>query len=101
MAAEEELARIDRELDDARRDLRDTLEQVNEKVELAEAELRPVTIVRHHTLGVSCVAAALGFVAGGGLQAVRLEWIALGALLGSAIMASRKPGSEDGDGAAG
>jgi len=101
MAAEEELARIDRELDDARRDLRDTLEQVNDKVELAEAELRPVTIVRHHTLAVSCVAAALGFAAGGGLRTLRIEWLAIGALLGSAIMASRKPGTEDRDGTAG
>jgi hypothetical protein len=101
MAAEEELARIDRELDDARRDLRDTLERVNEKVELAEAEFRPVTIVRHHTFAVSCVAAALGFLAGGGLRTLRIEWLGLGALLGSAIMASRKPSIEDGDGADG
>ena len=98
MVAEEELARIDRELDDARRDLRDTLELVNEKVELVESELRPVTIVRHHTVAVACLAAALGFIAGGGFKTLRLEWLALGALLGSAIKASRGFHTEEVDG---
>lgn len=85
MAAQEEAARIDRELEEARRDLRVTLEQVNHKVENVEAKLRPDSIIRRNTLAVSCIAAALGFMAGRGDQPLRFEWLAIGALLGSAV----------------
>jgi hypothetical protein len=96
MAAQEEAARIDRELEEARRDLRATLEQVNHKVEKVEANLRPDAIIKRNTLAVSCIAAALGFFAGRGDKPLRLEWLAIGALLGSAIGVSSN-GNGDGN----
>jgi phosphomevalonate kinase len=40
-----ETARLDRELEQARSDLRQTLERVNHKVEAVEARLRPTAIL--------------------------------------------------------
>jgi hypothetical protein len=44
-----EAARIDRELEEAQRDLRRTLEQVNTKVERAGGRLRPQALIRSNT----------------------------------------------------
>jgi hypothetical protein len=93
MAATEEAARIDRELEEARSDLRATLELVNHKVEAVEANLRPQAIIRRHTLAVSCVAILLGYVAGRADESPPVEWIAIGALLGAAIGASEWVGN--------
>ena len=78
---QEEAAQIDRELTEARRDLRATMEQVTHKVHDAEAQLSPEAIVRRNTPTIFLTAAALGFLVGLRGELPRIEGLALGALL--------------------
>jgi len=65
---EEEIAKIEEELDGARRDLQETLStveaKVEQEVERAEVAFSPQKLLRENLLGVSCVAGILGFIAG-------------------------------------
>ena len=65
---EEHIARIEEELDGARRDLHETLSAVDAKVgqevERAEVVLSPQKLLRDNLVGASCVAGVLGFIAG-------------------------------------
>jgi hypothetical protein len=90
-----EAARIDRELEEAQRDLRNTLEQVNHKVERAGGRLRPKAIIRSNTFALACIAAVLGYFAGSEDRPPRLRWLAMGALLGSALAASGKHSGDE------
>src|SRR5260370_6898664 len=63
-AHEEQISRIDNELNGARRDLRDTMTAVNAKVEHAEDELRPDRLVERYPVGATCLAGPLGFLVG-------------------------------------
>ncbi|MGH7932628.1 MAG: hypothetical protein ACREQN_05605 [Candidatus Binataceae bacterium] len=81
MAMAHDIATIDNELDAARRDLHQTMAQFGHKVERTEAWLNPQELVKRHPWTSSCVAAAAGFVAGGGVNVSALEALALGALL--------------------
>jgi hypothetical protein len=65
---EEQIARIEEELDGARRDLQETLSTVEAKmeqqVERAEGALQPQRLLRDNLIGASCVAGLLGFLLG-------------------------------------
>jgi hypothetical protein len=88
-------ARIDRELEEAQRDLRRTLEQVNTKVERAGGRLRPHAIIRSNTFALACLAAVLGYFAGSEDRPPRLRWLAIGVLFGSALVASEQFGDRN------
>ena len=61
-------ARVEEELDDARRDLRETLSAVEAKVEheveRAEVAFSPQRLLRDNIFGASCVAGLLGLLVG-------------------------------------
>lgn len=63
-AQEEQISRIENELNGARRDLRDTMTAVNAKVEHAEDEIRPDRLIEKYPVGASCLAGAVGFLVG-------------------------------------
>jgi hypothetical protein len=89
-----ETAQVDRELKQARDDLRETLEEVNHKVEVVEARLRPQAILRRNPVALAFLAAAIGFLAGSDRQPRPLRWLVIGGLLGAAL-AGASPGSDD------
>jgi hypothetical protein len=67
---EEQISKIEEELDGARRDLHETLSAVNAKmgreVERVEGNfsLNPTEVLRNNLIGAACVAGLLGFVVG-------------------------------------
>ena len=85
MSAQEEIPRIGEELEQARRELRETLTQVNDKVKQTEQKLNPEHLIRERPLVASSIAAALGFVLGGSKQGSTLAAFVLGALLANAF----------------
>ena len=93
-----ETARLDRELEQAQRDLRDTLEQVNHKVERVEARLRPQALVRSNPLALPLLAGVLGFFAGSDRQPRPLRWVAMGALLGAVLAVAHRGGKNGSNG---
>jgi HPt (histidine-containing phosphotransfer) domain-containing protein len=88
-------AQADRELEQAQRDLRETLEQVDHEVEQLEARLRPQAIMRSHPIALPLLAGLLGFSVGSDRQTRPLRWVAIGALLWVALAAAHR-GSNDG-----
>ena len=64
MTTDQEISKIEDELEGARGDLRDTMAEVNHKVERAEVALYPEQLVRSYPVGASCLAGALGFLIG-------------------------------------
>jgi hypothetical protein len=95
MTTEEEISQIQDERDGARQNLRDTLTEVNAKVERAEADLRPDHLVESHPVAACLVAGALGFLLGAKISNHGTGPIILVALLGFAL--SRRS-SNDGSG---
>lgn len=80
---------IDRELQEAWADLRNTLSKVNTKVERTEERLAPKLLISKHPIAISGVALALGFLIGMDQQR-RFDWLASGMLLGAAIASIAK-----------
>jgi len=85
-----ETAQVDRELEQARDDLRDTLEQVNHKVEEVGAHLRPQAILRRNSIALALMAAVMEFFAGSDRQPRSLRWLAIGGLLGATLAATHQ-----------
>ena len=71
--------------DEARQDLRDTLTEVNAKVERAERNLRPEHLVESYPVAACCVAGALGFLLGANVKSRGTGPIIVGAVLGFAL----------------
>ena len=92
MTTEEQISAIQTERDDARRDLRDTLTEVNDKVERAEDAMRPDHVIESHPVGASLIAGALGFLFGSIINSRGAGPVVIAALLGFAIS---KHGSQD------
>lgn len=84
-AQEEQISKIENELNGARRDLRDTMSAVNAKVEHAEEQLRPDRLVEKHPVGASCLAGALGFFVGSNAKSRIVGPMIIVALLGYAL----------------
>jgi hypothetical protein len=85
MTNQEQISANQTERDDARQDLRDTLAEVNEKVERTEDEMRPDHIIESHAVGASLIAGALGFLFGSIVNSRGAGPIVIAALLGVAI----------------
>jgi hypothetical protein len=81
MSAQEEIPKINNELEQARRDFNETLMQVNEKVEETEKRLSPEEIIKRRPLIASCCAAATGFALAGSRAGSATAAFVLGALL--------------------
>ena len=88
----EQISAIQTERDDARQNLRDTLTDVNDKVERTEDEMRPDRIIESHAVGAALIAGALGFFFGSIVNSRGAGPIVIAALLGVAIS---KHGSND------
>lgn len=93
MEALNETALVDRELQLARDDLRETLEQVNHKVEAVEARLRPSAILRHNPLPLALFAGVVGFLVGSGRGLRPLRWLVIG---GGAVLAAANESDHNG-----
>jgi len=61
MTTEEEISRNQDEQNEARRDLRNTLTEVNAKLERAGRDLRPDRLVKSYPVAASLVAGAWAF----------------------------------------
>jgi ElaB/YqjD/DUF883 family membrane-anchored ribosome-binding protein len=92
MTNQEQISAIQTERDDARQNLRDTLTEVNDKVERTEDEMRPDHVIESHPVGASLIAGALGFLFGSIVNSRGAGPIVIAALLGVAIS---KHGSKD------
>jgi hypothetical protein len=94
MAQRSEAAQVDRELEEARSDLRETLEEVNHKVEKMEARLRPWGIVRRNPAALPLLAGVLGFLFGSERRPRPLRSIAIFTALGAVLAAAHQDGSD-------
>ena len=66
MSTLEDRMLIDREIEQAREELREVLTGVAERVEQAEENLNPKRLLERHPIAAACSAGALGFFIGGG-----------------------------------
>ena len=89
---EEQISAIQIERDDARQNLRDTLTEVNDKVERTEDEMRPDHVIESHPVGASLIAGALGFLFGSIVNSRGAGPVVIAAMLGFAVS---KHGSND------
>ena len=55
---------IENELDEAKEDLREALHEINVRVEVQVAKIRPARGIRKHPITSACIAGALGFALG-------------------------------------
>jgi len=85
MTTQEQISAIQTERDDARQNLRDTLTEVNDKVERTEDEMRPDHVIESHSVGASLIAGALGFLFGSIVNSRGAGPVVIAALLGVAI----------------
>ena len=85
MTTEEQISAIQTERDDARQNLRDTLTEVNDKVERTEDEMRPDHVIESHPVGAALIAGALGFLFGSIVNSRGAGPIVIAALLGVAL----------------
>jgi hypothetical protein len=81
MAGPAERILIDRELEQARQDLREAVTDVAHKVERAEERLNPKRLVERHPIAATCTAGALGFIMAGGDDGELLSVLAFGAFI--------------------
>ena len=83
MAAAEEISRIEDEIEDARRDLHETLAQAQQKVEFVESELRPdLKLIQAHPLSAVGLGAVLGFLLGAKTDRPMLGSVIIGMICG-------------------
>src|ERR1700688_1478503 len=98
MTTEKQIAQNQDERDEARQDLRDTLTEVNAKVERAEGDLRPDHLVESHAVAASLIAGALGFFVGSHVKTRGTGPIMIAAVLGFALaLRSSREASEHDD----
>jgi ElaB/YqjD/DUF883 family membrane-anchored ribosome-binding protein len=64
MTTEEQISKNQDDRDEARQNLRDTLNEVNAKVERVGDELRPDHVIQSHPLAATLTAATVGFLIG-------------------------------------
>ncbi|HVB79038.1 MAG TPA: hypothetical protein VNE82_03705 [Candidatus Binataceae bacterium] len=82
---EERNFKIESELNDACRDLRDTMTAVNAKVEQTEDGFRADRLIEKYPVGASCVAGAIGFLIGANTNNRIVGPALIAALFGYAI----------------
>jgi hypothetical protein len=94
MTTGERISKKEDELDDARRGLRDTMTDVDEKLGRTELAFHPDQLIRTYPVSATCLAGALGFLVGSKANPVLGRGMML-ALLGYGIWRAL---SEDGNG---
>ncbi len=95
MTSQEAISRNQDERDDARQDLRNTLSEVNAKLERAGKEFRPDRLIESHAVGVCLLVGALGFLLGSSVNNRVTGPVLIAGLLGFAL--SRRAASELGE----
>lgn len=85
MTTEEQISKNRDERDEARQHLRDTLTEVNAKVERAGGDLRPDHLVESHPIAACLVAGALGVLLGANANSRGTGPIMIATLLGFAL----------------
>ena len=99
MAASEEISRIEDEIEDARRDLHETLAQAHQKVEIVEAELRPdLMVIQEYPLAAVGLGAVLGFLVGTKTDRPMLGPVIIGLICGYGAVKAYSRHGEDADG---
>lgn len=97
MTTEEQISKSQNERDEARQDLRDTLNEVNAKVERAGDDLRPDHLIESHPVGACLVAGVIGFLLGSTIKSRATGPIMIAAVAGFAlsIRSSNRPSERD------
>jgi hypothetical protein len=90
MSVQEEIPRINNELEQARHDLNETLTRINQKVEQTEEEFSPNHIVKQRPLMASCCAVVMGFVIGGHAERSLATGLLFGALIGYVLASASR-----------
>ncbi len=85
MTTEEQISKNQDERDEARQNLRETLTEVNAKVERAADDFRPYQLIESHPVGASLVAGALGCLVGSIFNQHTTGPIMVAAVLGFAL----------------
>jgi ElaB/YqjD/DUF883 family membrane-anchored ribosome-binding protein len=85
MTTEEQISKNQDERDEARQNLRDTLSEVNAKVERAGEDLRPDHFVESHPIAACLVAGVLGALVGANVKSRGTGPVLIAALLGVAF----------------
>jgi ElaB/YqjD/DUF883 family membrane-anchored ribosome-binding protein len=98
MTTEEQISKTQSERDEARQDLRETLSQVNAKVERAGDDLRPEHLIESHPVGACLVAGVIGFLIGSTINNRAAGPLMIAAVAGYAlsIRSSREASEPDG-----
>jgi ElaB/YqjD/DUF883 family membrane-anchored ribosome-binding protein len=98
MTTEEQNSRNQDERTEARQNLRDTLTELNAKVERAERDLRPDRLLESHPVAASLMAGAVGFLLGATVKNRRTGPMMIAAVVSFALSmrSSRKAGASNG-----
>ncbi|HKV54311.1 MAG TPA: hypothetical protein VJN94_06680 [Candidatus Binataceae bacterium] len=95
MSVQDEIPRIDDELEEARRALQNTVSQVSQKFKSVEDRLNPERMLERYAWPASCVAAVVGFIMGSNGMRSTAEAVIAGSLLvgvmGRAFDATQEP----------
>lgn len=94
----EQLAENQNERDEARRNLHDTLIEINAKVERVGGDLSPTHIVESHLVAASLVASTLGFFIGSTMRNRTAGPILIAAVLGFALSIRSSGAASEHDG---
>jgi hypothetical protein len=86
MTTEEEISKNQAELDEARQDLRDTLSQINAKLERAEDNLRLDRLIEAHPVGAAVMAGVLGYFFGSSVKSRATGTAMIAGLVGWALL---------------
>jgi hypothetical protein len=85
-------------LEEARRNLHQTVTEVNQKVATVSTQLQPERLVERHLLLAVCLAGALGFATGnGGGRPTGVATLLLGGLLGALMTEASNHGFRNHD----
>jgi hypothetical protein len=85
MTTQEQISKSQTEGDEARQDLRDTLNEANRKVERAGDELRPTHLVASHPISATIIAGVFGYLIGSSNQGRAIGPIVIAAVAGFAL----------------
>ena len=98
MTAQEEISKVEEELDEAQHGLRETLTEATAKAEYQEGTLRPDRLIKSHAIGTSCLAGVLGFVIGSRARPSAIGPVMMATLLGYALLSRFSENGSNGDG---
>jgi hypothetical protein len=74
MSADEDVRKLDQELEQERRELRDTVGQIERKIGRTRDWLVPAHFIKRYPFALLSAAVCLGFLAGTHLRLERLVW---------------------------